>query len=259
MNRPRRCRLLLLALSFAMHGAQATAQSSANFSLARTAINNGVGAGSSASFSLQGSVGDAVATGTIGSISYQLVSGFRAQIAAPPAVVNLLSVFSRKLHNGVPFELTIDHTQPLSGTVSVEPRAIGAGHVVVFRFDGAVTSAGAATALDAALQSAATVTLVRSGTDVIATLSNVADNQRLKLTLGGVNGGGPLSASMGFLVGDVSRTGAVTAADLSAIKAHIGLAVNSADRARFDLNADGSITQADVNAAKARAGKRLAP
>ncbi|MBL0122647.1 MAG: hypothetical protein IPP88_07895 [Betaproteobacteria bacterium] len=53
--------------------------------------------------------------------------------------------------------------QTISGAISVEPRAIGAGHVMVFRFDSPITAEGAATALDAALNAAATVTLTRAG------------------------------------------------------------------------------------------------
>lgn len=105
------------------------------------------------------------------------------------------------------------------------------------------------------MNSAASVALVRSGNDVIATLTNVTDNKRLTLTLTGVNGGVNASAaSLAFLVGDVTGNTRVNAADLSAIKANLGQAVNSVSRAKFDPNADGSITPADLSAAKARSG-----
>ena len=239
--------------------ALAAGQSSTNFAMPRDTINNGIGQMSSTNFSLSSSVGDAVAGGAIGSVSFQLRSGFRAAVNAPPAVLNLLTVFSRKFHNGTPFDLTIDRTQPITGTITVEPRAIGAGHMVVFRFDSPITAEGAATALDAALNSAATVTLSRAGNDVIATLANVADNKRLKITLTGVNGGTTAEASLGFLVGDVGNTHKVTASDISAVKANLGKPVNSMGIAKFDLNADGSITQADISAVKARSGRVLLP
>jgi hypothetical protein len=124
----------------------------------------------------------------------------------------------------------------------------------VFHFDGPISSEGAATALDQALNSAATVTLARSGNDVIATLSNVADNKRLTLTLTGVNGDTNVARAVGFLVGDVSSSRSVNAADIAAIKANLNKPVNSDAIAKFDLNADGSITQADLSAAKARSG-----
>ena len=239
--------------------ALAAGQSSTNFVMQRDTINAGIGELSSANFRLSSSVGDAVTTGATGSVSFQLASGFRAAVNVPPAVLNLLSVFSRKFHNGTPFDLTIDRTQPITGTITVEPRAIGSGHTVVFRFDNAITAEGAATALDAALNSAATVRLSRAGNDLIATLANVADNKRLRITLTGVNGGTTAEASLGFLVGDVTNTRAVNASDISAVKANLGNPVSSIGIAKFDLNADGSITQADVSAVKARSGRVLEP
>ncbi|MEO8104212.1 MAG: dockerin type I domain-containing protein [Betaproteobacteria bacterium] len=235
----------------------AAGQSSANFAMPRDTINAGVGDSSSANFRLSSSVGDAVAGGAIASVGFQLKSGFRGEVSAPPAVLNLLSVFSRKFHNGTPFDLTIAHAQPIAGSISVEPRAIGAGHMVVFRFDNPISAEGAAAALDSALNSAATVTLARAGNDVIATLTNVADNKRLTLKLTGVNGSTNAEASFGFLIGDVGSTKQVTAADISAVKANVGKPVNNISTARFDLNADGSITQADVSVAKAQSGKVL--
>ena len=246
-----------LAISVSSHAA---GQSSANFAMPRDTINAGIGDFSSTNFRLSSSVGDAVAGGAIASVSFQLKNGFRAEVSAAPAVLNLLSVFSRKFHNSTPFDLVIADTQPISGSITVEPRVIGAGHMVVFRFDNAITAEGAATALDAALNSAATVTLTRAGNDVIATLTNVAENQRLNITLTGVNGTTTaFDAAIGFLIGDVGNTQRVTAADISAVKANLGKPVNAIGVAKFDLNADGSITQADVAAVKARSGKVLLP
>jgi Dockerin type I domain len=231
----------------------AAGQSSANFAIPRDAINAGVGPMSSTNFILQSSVGDAVGGGVITSAGYQLASGFR--FANPPAaVMNLLRVFARKMHGAMPFEVEIDKSQPITGTISVEPRAIGAGHTIVFRFDNPITAEGAAIALDATMAQATTVTLSRSGNDVIAVLANVADNKRLTIRLTGVNGGTNVEASLGFLVGDVNSTKRVTAADIAAVKANLSQPVNSHARAKFDLNADGSITAADISAAKARAG-----
>lgn len=247
----------LLAAVFPVTASSAVS-TSANYKITADVINSGVGDMSSVSFKLASSVGDAVLGANIASSSFKLASGFRAEISVPPAVLNLLSVFSRKMHGGLPFDLQVND-QPLTGLITVEPRAISGGHKVYFSFDNPVNAGVAATALDEAMNSAATVTLARVGNDVIATLTNVTDNKRLKITLTGVNTltATPIERSVGFLVGDVNGSYSVNAADISAVKAHLNQQVNSIGVAKFDLNADGSITQADVSLAKARSGKIL--
>lgn len=235
--------------------ASAGGQASAHFVIPFDALNNGVAEMNSTNFQLAGSIGDAVAGGTIGSVSFQLRNGFRGQLAVSQAVLNLLTVVSRKMHGATPFELIIAHTQPLTGSITVEPRAIGSGHTLVFHFDGPVNSLGATTALDAALNTAGSTSSVKSGNDVIVTLTNVDDNKRLTITLNGINGSGNAAASIGFLVGDVNSSRSVNAADVSAIKARQGKPVNSDASAVFDVNADGLINAADLNAARARSGK----
>ena len=107
---------------------------------------------------------------------------------------------------------------------------------------------------------AGTATAQALNGDVVVTLTNVADNKRLTIIVNGLNGGAaPARASLGFLVGDVSNTRTVNAADISAVKANVGKPVTTDAIAKFDLNADGSITQADVSAAKARSGSVLLP
>ena len=231
----------------------AAGQTSANYAMPRDTINAGVADMSSANFRLASSVGDAVATGTITSVSFRLKNGFRADLSASPAVLNLLSVVSRKVHGAATFNLTIDHTQLITGAITVEPRLIGSGHTLVFNFNNTVTSIGAATALDAMLNSAGAATAVLSGSDVVVTLTNVTDNKRLTLTLSGLNGSDTASASMGFLVGDVTNSRAVNAADISAVKANLGNSINSTTY-KFDLNVSGAITSSDVSAVKARSG-----
>ena len=235
----------------------AAGQSSANFIMKADALNNGVGDMTSANFRLSSSLGDSVGTGTITSVSFKLANGFRANVNVPPAVLNLLTVVSRKFHGGVPFSIDINKGTPLTGTVDVEPRSpIGAGHTLVFHFDGNVNSIMAVSALDQAMNSAATATfsIAPMSPDVVVTLANVADNKRLTVTLTGVNGLSNASTSVGFLVGDVTQNRAVNAADIAAIKANLSQPVNTVTRAKFDLNADGSITSSDISAAKARSG-----
>ena len=95
--------------------ASAVGQTSANFAMPKDSINNGVGQMSSVNFTLSSSVGDAVATGNITSVSFVLASGFRGQISVSSAVLNLLSVVSRKLHGATRHRLTArDHARPVA-------------------------------------------------------------------------------------------------------------------------------------------------
>ncbi len=243
--------------------AYADPKSSANFAITRDALNNGVGDMASANFRLAAAVGDAVSTGVISSLGFRLGNGVLAQVNASSAALNLLSVVSQKIHGSTTYSLTIDHQQPISGLVTVEPRAIGAGHTLVFHFDNAVTSVNpAATALNNAISMGTATAAVVNG-DVVVTLTNVADNRRLTLTISGLNGNnsgsGSAAASMGFMLGDVNNDRRVNAADISATKARAGRAP-SAGNFVFDLNATGVVTAADIATVKARAtGAPLSP
>ncbi len=229
----------------------AAGQTSANYAIPRDTINNGTADMASANYRLASSVGDAVATGTITSLSFRLSNGFRAEISASPAVLNLLSVVSQKIHGSTTYKLTIDQNQVITGPVTVEPRAIGGGHSLVFHFDNTVTSVGAATALNNAISMGNASAAVVGG-DVVVTLTNVADNKRLTVTINGLNGSGTAAASMGFLVGDVNNDRVVSSKDVSAMKARAGQAADNSNFV-FDLNATGVVTASDVAAVKARA------
>lgn len=169
---------------------------------------------------------------------------------APASTLTLTAVQSRKTHGSAgTFDLRINHAQPLTGTITVEPRiTLGPGHLIVFQFSGPVTAAGtASTTIGNAMATFA-------GNEVIVTLTNVPDNQRLTITLSNVNGTTNVPpVSMGFLVGDVNNTRSVNSADSSQVKARSGQAVD-ATNFWFDLNATGSINAADVSAVKARVG-----
>jgi hypothetical protein len=174
--------------------------------------------------------------------------------ALPP--LSLTSVQSRKTHGlAGDFNLAIG----LSGPVTVEPRAIGGGHTLVFHFNNAITSVAAtATALDASMNPAGTATAAAVNGDAVVTLTNVADNKRLTITLNGLNGPGTASASLGFLIGDVNNSDLVTAADIIAVKANQNKPLDN-NNFKYDLNAGGAITSTDVSMVKARAGWVLPP
>lgn len=63
--------------------------------------------------------------------------------------LTLTAVQSRKAHGATSHDLPIDVSQNIGGAVTVESRAIGAGHQIVFQFDVPVTF-GVSTAVDEA-------------------------------------------------------------------------------------------------------------
>ncbi|MBL0125015.1 MAG: hypothetical protein IPP88_20645 [Betaproteobacteria bacterium] len=85
------------------------------------------------------------------------------------------------------------------------------------------------------------------------------DNRRAKITLSNINvSGSDVAASMGFLVGDVNGSHAVTAGDISGVKARSGQTLGSTNF-MLDLDASGAIDAADLSMVKARSGTALAP
>ncbi len=170
-------------------------------------------------------------------------------LPAPSAPLRLLAVKSRKAHGaGKIFDFPIDRTVASTGDVSVEPRSIGTGHVIVFQFNNAVTATGSATA------TIGSTSAVNSANDVMVTLTAVPDNSRVTLTLTDVNGiVTPFSASLGFLVGDVNGTRSVNSSDISGVKARSGQTTTGSNF-EFDVNASGSVNSSDISATKARSG-----
>ena len=158
----------------------------------------------------------------------------------------LLGVQSRKVHAGVPYDLPVTMGLPMT----VEPRAIGAGHKIVFQFDQPVNAIGTVTTT-----SGAATALVTGSNDVIVTLTGVADNQRATITLSTINGNGTANASilMGFLVGDVSGSQTVNASDISAVKARASATLTQ-QNFKFDLNVSGAINAQDTSLVKSRSG-----
>ena len=175
------------------------------------------------------------------------------------APLALIAVQSRRTHTGAGgFDLKIDHLQPVAGPVSVEPRMIGSGHLIVFQFNVPVSSVSSVAAEDAMTTPYPGVSHTISGNEVVVTLTGIADGQRATVTLAGVTANNATSlanvpTSLGFLVGDVNQSRAANAADISAVKARASPTVSTANF-RFDLNASGAIDAADISAAKARAG-----
>ena len=178
------------------------------------------------------------------------------------APVTLAAVVSRKTHGSAgSFDLTLDSTIGLSGAVSTEPRTIGAGHQIVFRFTGPVTQAGVVSAIDSAGAAIGIVSAIVNPvmtSEVIVTLTGIAENQRLTVSLTGVNGTVNTSVSIGFLVGDINNSRSVNSSDISSVKARSGQTTDASNFV-FDLNASGTVNASDILAVKARSGSVLAP
>ncbi len=172
-----------------------------------------------------------------------------ASIVINPAFT---AVVSRKTHGSAgPFELSID-TALVAPNVTVEPRAIGSGHTVVYKFNGAISSAGT---VSVSPIGSATATFL--GNEVLVTLVDVPDNQRVTVTLINVNGAvSPPPVTIGFLVGDVNGSQTVSASDISSVKARSGQ-ITDATNYLFDVNASGAINASDIAQVKTRSGSVL--
>ncbi len=173
-------------------------------------------------------------------------------LASNPTLLE--SVVSRKAHGSAgDFDLPVNQFIPLSGAVSVESRAIGNGHTLIFHFSQPITTIGSVTSIDAALSSVGNVVAQAAGNDIVVTLNGIPDNRRATVQLSGINGSLDVSVSLGFLMGDINGSRSVNASDISGIKARAGQATD-ASNFRFDINASGGINATDISAVKARSG-----
>ena len=176
-------------------------------------------------------------------------------ISLPPSVPVMLGVKSRKTHAaGGTFDITLDATQPIGSAVTVEERAIGSGHKVVFQFGTAITSTGTVSCVDAASNPVGSVSSAIVGNTVEVTLTGVPENKRVTVSLGNVNALGiAASASLGFLTGDVNGSRSVTSSDILAAKGRSGLTFGTTNWP-YDVNLTGTLDSSDVTAVKANAG-----
>jgi len=176
-------------------------------------------------------------------------------VASSGPALALVAVQSRKTHAAAgDFDIPITTGVPIGGAVTVESRAIGAGHRIVFQFNIPITATGTATAIDSMSMSIGSVSAMISGNDVIVTLTGIPDNRRVTVSLANVNGlSVDATASIGFLVGDGNSSRGVDALDIIAVRTRSGQSAN-ATNFRFDFNASGGIDALDIIAARTRSG-----
>lgn len=185
-------------------------------------------------------------------------SGTVSVTPSAAAALTLVEVQSRKTHGAAgTFDLPLDEAQPIGGNVTVEPRAIGTGHRIVFQFNSPITSTGSVSCVDASNAAVGSASAVAAGNDVQVTLTGVPDAKRVTVSLSNVNGlGGSVSVSMGFLLGDVNGSRSTSSADVLAVKGQAARAVNSSNFLD-DVNLTGGITATDILAVKGRSGQGL--
>jgi large repetitive protein len=168
----------------------------------------------------------------------------------------LVSVKSRKNHGpSGTFDLLIDHTVPVGGAITIEPRAILAGHKIVFTFNDAITATGTATSVDETAAAVGSISAVAVGTTIEVTLTGVPPAKRVKVQLANVNGTFTTSASIGFLLGDVNASYKVTSSDILMITGRSGSV--TASNFLFDVDVSGAVSLTDINTAKAQSGTSL--
>jgi hypothetical protein len=231
----------------------------AQTTLTASVINNGVGPMNANGVNLMASVGHAISGGALSANGTTLNGGFLPIVlaASGSGPVNLVSVVSRKVHGAQgTHNLTVTRGIPITGAISVEPRAIGAGHLIVFVFDAAITHPGSATVRGPANEVLGTSSVSFNGSEVRVLISNLPDNRRVTVSLIGVNGNSSAEAAIGFLIGDFNNSKSVNATDVSTVKSRSGNFID-ATTYKFDVNASGTISAADIAAVKVRAGASI--
>ena len=100
-------------------------------------------------------------------------------------------------------------------------------------------------------------TVSASGSEVTVLLTAIPENQRVTVSLSGVNGGATsVQAAIGFSVGDANNTQSVNSSDISGVKARSGQTTTAANF-KFDVNISGAINSSDISVVKARSGLTL--
>jgi hypothetical protein len=168
--------------------------------------------------------------------------------------VTPLSAVSRKTHGSGG---TYDIQLPLTGPAGTECRAPGgsASHQVVITFSRTVTFTGAS--LTAGSGAVATK---GSGTSIVTVdLSNVANAQRLVITLFNVNDGttsNNVNIPMSVLAGDTDGNGVVNSSDITKTRSESGNTLAAANF-RHDVTVSGSLNGADALFVKSKSGTAL--
>jgi hypothetical protein len=163
---------------------------------------------------------------------------------------------SRKTHGAAgPFDINLPLV-PLGGAIGIEDRSrtVAGEHRMVVTFASPVTVGGVSVTTGAG-----SAAFSVSGAVVTINLTEVANAQRLGVTLANVSDGanlGSVMIPMGVLSGDTNGNGLVNASDVSQTRAQVGQPVTGANF-RTDANSNGTINAEDIRLVRSQVGTSL--
>lgn len=167
----------------------------------------------------------------------------------------LVSIGSRQIHGGTPFEVDLLNVSP--GIECRSPGATGTPGVdykIVFSFVNNVTSCGTA--------STGSLSRGPNSNQCTVDLTGAPNQQYVKVTLNNVldsqNNTGNTSATMGVLIGDVNGSGRVDSGDVFLVRQQ-SLQDAGASNFRHDINASGRIDSGDIFLARQNSLNALPP
>jgi hypothetical protein len=176
----------------------------------------------------------------------------------PTPAGQLTQAVSRKTHGAAG---TFDVYLPVVGTRGIEPRSGGPNgdHTVVFTFSNPVVSVGGATTSGGTVSSSGPGVNSR---EYVVNLTGVPNAQNVVVSLNGVvdstgAAAGPVTVTMGVLLGDTTGNGTVNASDLSETKSRSGSTTDGSNF-RNDVTVNGAINSSDVGMVKASSGALVA-
>ena len=160
---------------------------------------------------------------------------------------------SRKVHGSQTFDIDL-----LTSGTAVECRGEDGNHTLVFTFNNNIVSGSASVTNGAGSVSGAPTF---TGNTMTVNLTGVSDAQTITVTLTDVTDNlsqvmPDTSVQLGLLFGDVTGNGAVSNADVSAIKGQVSANLDE-NNFRSDVTGNGGISNTDVSATKAKVGSTL--
>ncbi len=176
--------------------------------------------------------------------------------ALPPSPsLTLQAVLSRKMHGAVGETDILLNTAIGSETVESRSGGTGNNYTLVFVFDQAVESAGAALISGTGSIVAGSPVFDPENGTVAVDLTGVSSGQKITVRLSDLNGivGRNVEISLRILVGDTTGDRRVNIADIAQTQSRSGQVVGAANF-RSDVNGDGLINIADIALVQSRSG-----